>query len=107
MVFHGFLGIVLMQSRSVIAADWFSGVHPQWGSSLLANQHIGAGIAWAFGEVPSAIVMAILLVRWIRADEREQRRVDRAADRAEASGEPDAHVVYNAYLRQISETGQG
>ncbi len=107
MVFHGFLGIVLMQSRTVIAADWFGGVHPDWASSLLADQHIGAGIAWAFGEIPAAIVMAILLVRWIRADEREQRRLDRAAARAEAGGEPDAHILYNAYLRQISDTGKG
>ncbi|WP_279581790.1 hypothetical protein [Fodinicola feengrottensis] len=44
----------------------------------------GAGIAWAFGEVPSLVIVLALLYQWIRSDEREQRRFDRAADRADA-----------------------
>ncbi len=84
MIFHAFFGVALMQSTQVIASSWFTPLHPAWGASLLSDQGLGAGITWAFGEVPSAIVFAALIVQWIRQDEREQRRLDRAADRAEA-----------------------
>ncbi|MEO3924971.1 cytochrome c oxidase assembly protein [Micromonosporaceae bacterium B7E4] len=99
MMAHGFFGLVLMQSSTVIAPDWYTAVHPDWASSLLADQRLGAGIAWAFGELPAAIVMIILLRQWIRADQRAQARLDRAADRADATGEQDDLARYNAFLR--------
>ncbi|MFI5495944.1 cytochrome c oxidase assembly protein [Actinoplanes sp. NPDC051859] len=98
MVAHAFFGFVLLQSTTVIAADWYTAVHPEWAASLLADQQLGASLAWAFGELPAAIVMLLLVRQWIRADEREQARVDRAADRAEASGEEDELARYNAML---------
>jgi cytochrome c oxidase assembly factor CtaG len=58
-------------------------VHPRppaVAAPLLADQSLGASIAWAFAEIPAAIVMIILVIQWIRADEREQRRLDPAAD---------------------------
>ncbi|MFI5915101.1 cytochrome c oxidase assembly protein [Dactylosporangium sp. NPDC051541] len=85
MAFHAFLGVALMQSRTVIAADWYTSVHPLWAGGLLADQRVGAGLAWGFGEIPAVAVLMLLVVRWIKADEREQRRLDRAADRAEAA----------------------
>ncbi|WP_084298373.1 cytochrome c oxidase assembly protein [Actinoplanes friuliensis] len=98
MAAHAFFGFVLLQSTTVIADDWYTAVHPAWASSLLADQHLGAGLAWAFGEVPAAVVMLLLVRQWIRTDEREQARLDRAADRAEASGEADDLARYNAFL---------
>lgn len=128
MIFHAFFGVALMQSTTVIAKPWFAVLHPSWGASLLSDQSLGAGITWAFGEVPSAIVFAALVVQWIRADEREQRRFDRAADRAEArarakeanspsgsseepdtldAGDPDdALAQYNAYLERLHHADQ-
>ncbi|MGI5240717.1 cytochrome c oxidase assembly protein [Dactylosporangium sp. CA-139066] len=103
MAFHAFLGVALMQSRTVIAPDWYGSVHPAWASSLLTDQHLGAGLAWSFGEIPAAIILILLVVRWIRADEREQRRLDRAADRAEATGEDDELARYNDFLRRAAE----
>ncbi|MFK3980750.1 cytochrome c oxidase assembly protein [Micromonospora sp. NPDC050397] len=102
MIFHAFLGVILMQSTTVIAPDWYTAVHPDWAGTLLADQHLGAGIAWAFGEVPAAIVMILLVRQWIRADEREQARLDRAADRAQASGEEDELARYNAFLAEAA-----
>ncbi len=66
-----FLGLILLQSRVVMSQDWYSAVHPSWAAPLLTDQRLGAGIAWAFGEIPAAVVMAVLVVQWIRADERE------------------------------------
>ncbi|MGI5175904.1 cytochrome c oxidase assembly protein [Dactylosporangium sp. CA-152071] len=106
MAFHAFLGVALMQSRTVIAADWYTAVHPAWAGSLLADQRVGAGLAWGFGELPAVAILILLVVRWIRADEREQRRLDRAADRAEAAGEDDELARYNAFLRRAAEAAE-
>ncbi|MEN3613798.1 cytochrome c oxidase assembly protein [Plantactinospora sp. ZYX-F-223] len=107
MMAHGFFGLVLMQSSTVIAPDWYTAVHPDWASSPLADQRLGAGIAWAFGELPAAIVMIILLRQWARADQREQARLDRAADRADATGEEDDLARYNAFLRAAARGSHG
>ncbi|MCM4076381.1 cytochrome c oxidase assembly protein [Paractinoplanes hotanensis] len=98
MVAHAFFGLVLLQSTTVVADDWYTAVHPPWASSLLADQHLGAGLAWAFGELPAAAILLLLVRQWIRSDEREQARLDRAADRAEATGEDDDLARYNAFL---------
>jgi cytochrome c oxidase assembly factor CtaG/putative copper export protein len=118
MVFHAFFGVAIMQSQAVIAADWYAALHRPWGGSPLADQNVGGGIAWAFGELPSLLVMGALFLQWVQSDEREQRRVDRAADRAEAraavratSGagdaepddEDDALAVYNRQLRALAD----
>ncbi|ASW55178.1 cytochrome c oxidase assembly protein [Plantactinospora sp. KBS50] len=98
MSFHAFFGIVLMQSNALIAPEWYTPLHPPWAASPLADQHLGAAIAWSFGEIPAAIVMLVLVRQWIRSDEREQARLDRAADRAAATGEEDELARYNAFL---------
>jgi putative copper resistance protein D len=104
-----------MQTSSLLAAGWYDSLVRTWGASPLADQQIGAGIAWAFGELPSLVIALALLYQWIRSDEREQRRVDRAADRAEAraaartDAEPaeddadDALGAYNRRLRALAE----
>lgn len=107
MMAHGFFGLILMQTTTVIAPDWYTAVHPDWASELLADQHLGAGIAWAFGELPAAVVMIVLVRQWIRADEREQARLDRAAARADASGEEDDLARYNAFLHAAATRDGG
>ncbi len=130
MVFHAFFGVAIMQSTGLIAPDWYAELARPWGPSTLDDQHTGGGIAWAFGEIPSLLVAAALLYSWARSDEREGRRLDRAADRAEArraaraadagadgpavaggnapaEGVPedddDPLAAYNRYLRQLAE----
>ncbi|MFG1992761.1 cytochrome c oxidase assembly protein [Actinoplanes sp. NPDC048988] len=107
MVSHAFFGFVLLQATTVIGLDWYSAVHPSWASSLLADQRLGAGLAWAFGELPAAVIMLLLVRQWIRSDEREQVRLDRAADRADASGEQDDLARYNAFLAAASAKDGG
>jgi putative copper resistance protein D len=84
MIFHAFFGLALMQSSSLLAAGWYESLSRPWGVAPLIDQQTGAGIAWAFGEVPSLVIVLALLYQWIRSDEREAGRMDRAADRAEA-----------------------
>ncbi|WP_433289365.1 hypothetical protein [Micromonospora sp. CA-244673] len=63
------------------------------------DQKLGAGIAWASGEIPAALVMILLVRRWIDADRRKQRRLDRAADR----DEDDGLARYDAFLAAAGE----
>jgi cytochrome c oxidase assembly factor CtaG/putative copper export protein len=102
MAFHAFFGVALMQAQYPVAGPWYSLVHPPWASSLADDQTLGAGIAWAFGEIPAALLMIVLFRQWMHADEREQRRLDRAADRADADGVDDDLAGYNAFLRQAN-----
>lgn len=98
MVAHAFFGFVLLQSTTVIAADWYLAVRPAWAGPLLDDQRLGASLAWAFGELPALVVMLLLVRQWIRSDEREQARLDRAADRAQSTGTEDELDRYNAFL---------
>jgi putative copper resistance protein D len=102
MVFHAFFGVAMMQSQTIIGGIWYTLVHPAWAGTLAADQAMGAGIAWAFGEIPGAVLAIVLVRQWMKDDEREQRRIDRAAQRADADGEPDDLARYNAFLHHIS-----
>ena len=50
------------------------------------------------GDVPAIVMAVILAIQWARDDDREARRLDRAADR-----DGDAELVaYNAMLARLS-----
>lgn len=104
-VFHTIFGLTIMQSSEVIAADWYQALGRDWGDPLLDDQHTGGGIAWAFGEPPSLIVLGALVWQWSRSEERLAKRLDRAADRAAETGnvDDDPHERYNAYLAKLAE----
>jgi putative copper resistance protein D len=104
-VFHAIFGLTLMMGTALIAEDWYTQLAIPWVGDLLADQRAGGGIAWAFGEIPSLIIIGVLIAQWTRSDEREGRRLDRMAERASASGRPedDPHEVYNAYLAGLDQ----
>ncbi|MGJ3224844.1 cytochrome c oxidase assembly protein [Micromonospora aurantiaca (nom. illeg.)] len=104
MVLHAFLGVALMQSSAVLAADWWTALARPWGPTPLQDQRNAGGIAWSFGELPTVVVLGALMLQWIRADEREARRRDRAADRAQAQGGEDEELAaYNRMLADLAE----
>jgi putative copper resistance protein D len=82
--FHAWLGIALMSSTTVIAADWYEGLGRTWGASPLSDQHTAGGILWASGDIVGLVLFAILFVQWAREAQREAARVDRHLDRLEA-----------------------
>jgi putative copper resistance protein D len=105
MGFHAFFGVALMQSGVATAADWYAALDLPWLGDPVADQRTAGGIAWSFGEIPSLVVAIALLVQWLRVDEREARRYDRAAARAAATGDTslDPYEAYNAYLKRLAE----
>ncbi len=104
-VFHAIFGLTLMMGTNLIAAGWYTQIAIPWVGDLLADQRAGGGIAWGFGEIPSLIIICVLIAQWARSDEREGRRLDRMAERATESGHPedDPHEVYNAYLASLDQ----
>jgi cytochrome c oxidase assembly factor CtaG/putative copper export protein len=98
MPFHAFFGVAVMSSDTLLAEKWFLQITLPW-VDRLADQRLGGGIAWAFGELPALAVLLALFVQWYRADDREARRLDRRAD---VDGDA-ALAAYNAQLGRLSE----
>lgn len=96
MPFHAFFGIAVMMSSEVLVTS-FADPPPSLGVDPLSDQHAAGGIAWAFSEIPTVIVLIALVFQWWRSEERVARRQDRAADR-----DGDAELAaYNAYLASL------
>ncbi|MGA5702603.1 cytochrome c oxidase assembly protein [Peterkaempfera bronchialis] len=102
MPFHAFFGVAVMMANHLLVRT-FADPPAALGTNTLADQQIAGGITWAFGEIPTAIVLIALVFQWARSEERQARRRDRAADR-----DGDAELVaYNAYLASLEARTQG
>jgi putative copper resistance protein D len=99
---HAFFSLALMSTRDVLAYSYFASLARPYSQDLLGDQHLGGGLSWGLGELPIVLVLGIVLVRWVRADDREARRGDRAADRAAQTGAVDELAAYNAYLASLN-----
>ncbi|CAM5281474.1 cytochrome c oxidase assembly protein [Streptomyces abikoensis] len=96
MPFHAFFGIALMMASEPMIGTY---MHPpaSLGIDPLEDQQAGGGIAWAFSEIPSVVVLLALAFQWYRSEQRQARRSDRAADR---NGDKELEA-YNAYLASL------
>jgi cytochrome c oxidase assembly factor CtaG len=80
----GLLGIVLWLGP-LIAADYYLGLHRNWGPSMRVDQSIGAGILWLLGDA-LGVPFLILLMRALTVDEKARAvEVDAELDRVEES----------------------
>lgn len=100
MPFHAFFAVALMSTQSVIGREFFGQLALPWVPDLLADQHLGGGIAWATGEAPLVVVLLALLVQWSRADGRDAARRDRHADR-------DGDAELAAWNRMLADLARG
>ncbi|MFI8950391.1 cytochrome c oxidase assembly protein [Streptomyces sp. NPDC053750] len=100
MPFHAFFGIALMMASSPMV-ETFQNPSASLGIDALSDQNAAGGIAWAFSEVPSVLVLLALLFQWYASEERQARRSDRAADR---NGDKELEA-YNAYLASLNTRG--
>ncbi|HEX5568495.1 MAG TPA: cytochrome c oxidase assembly protein [Streptomyces sp.] len=96
MPFHAFFGIAIMMATGPLVETY---AHPpaSLGVNALADQNAAGGIAWAFSEIPSVIVLIALLSQWYFSEQRQARRDDRTADR---DGDREL-TAYNAYLASL------
>lgn len=101
MPFHAFFGIALMMASGPMVETY---KHPpaSLGIDALSDQSAAGGIAWAFSEIPSVLVLIALLFQWYASEKRQARRTDRAADR---DGDKELEA-YNAYLASLNAGGR-
>ncbi|CAL9377708.1 cytochrome c oxidase assembly protein [Streptomyces sp. enrichment culture] len=100
MPFHAFFGIALMMASAPMV-ETFKNPPASLGIDALSDQNAAGGIAWAFSEVPSVLVLLALLFQWYASEERRARRSDRAAER---DGDRELEE-YNAYLASLNARG--
>lgn len=96
MPFHAFFGIALMMASAPMV-DSFAHPPASLGTDALADQSAAGGVAWAFSEIPTVIVLVALTIQWYVAEQRTSRRLDRLADR---DGDRDL-AAYNRYLASL------
>jgi cytochrome c oxidase assembly factor CtaG len=101
MPFHAFFGIALMMASTPMV-DTFKHPPASLGIDALTDQNAAGGIAWAFSEIPSVLVLLALLFQWYRSEQRQAKRKDRAADR---DGDKELEA-YNAYLASLNARGR-
>ncbi|WP_328403279.1 cytochrome c oxidase assembly protein [Streptomyces sp. NBC_00390] len=101
MPFHAFFGIALMMATEPMIKA-YENPPASLGIDALADQTAAGGIAWAFSEIPSVLVLIALVFQWYRSDQRQAKRRDRAADR---DGDKELEA-YNAYLASLQARGR-
>ncbi|MEW2167035.1 cytochrome c oxidase assembly protein [Streptomyces sp. NPDC007084] len=100
MPFHAFFGIALMMASEPMV-ETYKNPPASLGIDALADQTAAGGIAWAFSEIPSVLVLLALLFQWYGSEQRQAKRQDRAADR---DGDKELEA-YNAYLASLNARG--
>jgi putative copper resistance protein D len=73
-------GIAIRLRSTPLAPEHYLAVHRGGGPSPINDMHLAGSIVWFLAETIDLPVLAILVVRWIRADEREARVIDRQLD---------------------------
>lgn len=96
MPFHAFFGIALMMASTPMV-ETYRNPPASLAIDALTDQNAAGGIAWAFSEIPSVLVLLALLFQWYGSEQRQARRTDRAADR---DGDKELEA-YNAYLASL------
>jgi putative membrane protein len=100
MPFHAFFGLAQMMASAPMV-ETFRNPPSSLAVDALSDQNAAGGIAWAFSEIPSVLVLIALMFQWYASDQRQARRKDRAADR---DGDQELEA-YNAYLASLNARG--
>jgi len=96
--FHAFFGVAIMLAGSLVVTT-FADPPAGWGIDPLTDQGVAGGIIWAFGELPTVLVLAVVFFSWASSDDRRAKALDRAAER---TGDAELEA-YNARLRKLAE----
>ena len=83
---HILLGLPIMMSDSLFAADFYLAVPRDWGPPVLQDQNIGGAILWGFGDIAAIALIGVFVRQWFASDERTARRTDRHLDRLYGTG---------------------
>ena len=86
---QSFLGVSLMSASTALYPHYVTNVRT-WGMSPLEDQQLGGVIMWVVGDMAFLAGMAIVVVLWMRHEERRTARLDArlAAERAARGEQP-------------------
>ncbi len=82
--FHAFLGVAIMNSRTLLAPALAGFVRP-WGPTPLADQQAGGAIMWGAGDLISLVSVIAILAAWASYEEKVAAREDRRIARERAA----------------------
>ncbi|MEO7295618.1 MAG: cytochrome c oxidase assembly protein [Candidatus Limnocylindria bacterium] len=87
---NSFLGVALMSASTVLYPHYVTNAR-DWGLSPLDDQALGGVIMWVVGDVAFLAGMMIVVVLWMRHEDKRTVRLDRrlAAERASRAGGAD------------------
>lgn len=83
---HAVLGLAILSSDRLLAGGWYGRV--LGAEAALADQRLAGGVLWVSGEVVGLVCAAVVVARWMAADDREAVRTDRRLDRLQAAEAP-------------------
>jgi putative membrane protein len=98
--FHAFFGVAIMMAGSPVVGS-FADPPAGWRIDTLRDQGVAGGIVWAFGELPTVLVLLVIFFSWARSEDRRGKAIDRAADRTDDA----ERAAYNARLREMARRG--
>lgn len=80
---NSFLGVALMSAPTVLYPHYVTNLR-DWGLSPLDDQALGGVIMWVVGDLCFLAAMMVMVVLWMRHEDRRTERLDRrlAAERA-------------------------
>ena len=82
--FHAFLGVTIMDQKTLIGGDHYralrDGPMASWLPDAFDDQHLAGGILWASGDLVGLVFFGVLFAQWVRASMREATREDRRLD---------------------------
>ena len=100
-------GIAIRLRTSILAESHYLAVGRKWGPSLLRDQQYGGAIVWFLAETIDLPILALLVLKWIRADEREAVVIDRQLDAKQALAQTSPDGLDSDLQRPWWETDAG
>ena len=86
-------GVWLICTDTVMAEPFYRSLKLGWQINLVEDQRSGGGIAWAIGQIPLIIVVAVLIVRRRRTDQRTEPQVSATAPTEDSGAVPAATEI--------------
>jgi putative copper resistance protein D len=109
MALHAGFSAWLLAQGDPVGEDYYGALEMPFVTDLLADQRLGAILAWALGELPVILTMIVLVVRWARQDETPNWPTGSAPTPLEPVGSAGGPrgAVASGTGREGSGTGQG
>ncbi len=88
---NSFLGVAIYSSSNVIF-DHYATVERTWGPSPLSDQELAGVTMWVVGDLLFLLAVGLVALGWVRHEELEARRQDRALARKRAAATASAEA---------------